>query len=135
MSGLSACAAPDFASLALRGLVRLEPGAAGREDLLLELGLSFWIASSGSSLDDAGSALMVVREALVSAAGLEIDTEPIPLRGIDPRLDILNLAAYLRGLIGRAVAHARFNPTAIVERALERLADRSRSARPALARA
>ena len=57
-------------------------------------------------------------------------TEPTPLRWIDPRLDVINLAFYLRGLIGRAAANARNDRAAMVERALERLARRTRSARP-----
>jgi hypothetical protein len=130
MRGISACAEPDFASLALRGLLQMEHCAADGADLSLELGLSFWIARSGASLDDARSTMMAMREALVSEAGIEMATEPTPLRWHDPRLDVINLAFYLRGLIGRAAANARNDPLAMVERALERLARQTRSARP-----
>jgi hypothetical protein len=108
----------------------MEHCAADGGDLSLELGLSFWIARSGASLDDARSTMMAMREALVSESGIEMATEPTPLRWHDPRLDVINLALYLRGLIGRAAANARNEPIAIVERALERLARQTRSARP-----
>jgi hypothetical protein len=106
----------------------MEHWAADGEDLSFELGLSFWIARSGASLDDARSTMMAMREVLVRESGIDMVTEPTPLRWIDPRLDVLNLAAYLRGLIGRAAANAGRQPVAMVERALERLARESRPA-------
>jgi hypothetical protein len=111
-------------------MVRMEHCPVDGADLSLELGLSFWIARSGTSLDDARSAMMAMREALVRESGIEMATEPTPLRWIEPRLDLLNLAAYLQGLIGRAAANASRDPIAMVERALERLARQTRSADP-----
>jgi len=133
MSSISTYEAPDFASLVLRGLARMETSGTGGGDLCLELGLSFWIRRCGANLDSARSAMMAMREALVKASGIDMTTEPIPFHGSDPRLDAVNIAAYLRGLITRAAANSKTHPISIVEQTLGLAAEQGRLVRPEVA--
>ncbi len=111
----------EFARRVLRGVSVIEPPRAGETDLCLELGLSLWMRQTATGLDDAGPAMRAMRSALLRASGLDPLTEPIPLRGVDPRLDVLTLGAYLRRLMTRATARARCDTGVMVERALEHL--------------
>jgi len=47
---------------------------------------------------------------LLLTSGMDVATEPNPLSGVDPRVDVLNLGAYLRQLVARAAARARCAP-------------------------
>ncbi len=114
----------DFSSLVLRGLVEI---GHYEEELCLELGLSYWISRSDMRLDEALPALMALRTALIRASGLAFTTEPVPFVGLSHRVDVLNLAAYLRGLIVRAAAEAACSADVIVERALGLMGERDRS--------
>ncbi len=93
----------DFPTLVLRGLVDI---GHYEEELCLELGLSYWINHSDTRLDEAVPALLALRIALIRASGLDLGTEPVPFVGVNHRVDVLNLAAYLRGLIVRAAGAA-----------------------------
>jgi hypothetical protein len=117
----------DFATLVLRGLVEV-----GHHDgeLCLELGVSYWITHSETRLDEAVPAMLAMRDALIRASGLNAATEPVPLWGVKPRVDVLNLAAYLRELIARAALEARCGAGVIVEQALLLLGQRDRSTVP-----
>jgi hypothetical protein len=106
---------PDFSALVLRGLADI---GHHEGELCLELGVSYWITSSETRLDEAVPAMLAMRDALIGASGLSQATEPVPLWGVRPRVDVLNLATYLRGLIVRAAHHARCRPEALVEQAL-----------------
>jgi hypothetical protein len=111
----------DFARKVLQGVAAIELPRQGEIDLCLELGLSLWMRQTGTELDDAGPAMVAMRSALLLASGLDPGTEPIPLRGVDPRLDALNLGTYLRRLMARATSRARCDTAVMVERALEHL--------------
>jgi hypothetical protein len=117
----------DFADLVLRGLAAMESARPATTDLCLELGLSVWIQQSGASLVEARPAMLAMRTALVQASGLTLATEPFPLGNVDLRVDVVNLARYLRTLIGRAAAHAGCRPSVMAERALREMGDRFRS--------
>jgi hypothetical protein len=122
----------DFARRVLRAVSVIEAPKPGGADLCLELELSIWMRQTGTELDDVGPAMVAMRSALLLASGLDPATEPTPLRGVDPRLDVLNLGAYLRRLMARATARARCDAAVMVERALEHLRDgRFRSGRMA----
>jgi hypothetical protein len=114
----------DFSTLVLRGLVEI---GHYEEELCLELGLSYWISRSEMRLDEAVPALLAMRIALVRASGLDLATEPVPFVGVNDRVDVLNLAAYLRGLIVRSATQAARRPAAIVEEALGIMGERDRS--------
>ncbi len=89
--------------MVLRGLVDI---GHYEEELCLELGLSYWISHSDTRLDEAVPALLALRIALIRASGLDLATEPVPFVGVNHRVDVLNLAGYLRGLIVRAAGAA-----------------------------
>ncbi len=91
------------------------------EELCLELGVSYWISHSEMTLDEAVVAMSAMREALIRASGLSSVTEPIPICGVNSRLDVLNLASYLRGLIVRASREAKCGTRTIVENSLSLL--------------
>ncbi len=84
----------DFPTLVLRGLVEI---GHYEEELCLELGLSYWINHSDTRLDEAVPALLALRIALIRASGLDLSTEPVPFVGVNHRVDVVNLAVYLRG--------------------------------------
>ena len=117
----------DFSALMLRGLVDV---GHGEGELCLELGVSYWITHSQTRLDEAVPAMLAMREALIRASGLTPATEPVPLWGVSPRVDVLNLATYLRGLIVRAALEATCAAEVVVERALLLLGEGARSAVP-----
>jgi hypothetical protein len=116
----------DLGELVLRGLLGLGPPDIAQTDLCLELGLSFWIRRSGLSLEETHAEMLAMRLALVESSGIDLATEPFPFCGVDARLAVLNLAAYLRGLLGRAVAAGPADVDLIVERALQNLERRER---------
>jgi hypothetical protein len=105
----------DFAPLVLRGLVEI---GHYEEELCLELGVSYWISHSEMTLDEAAGSMLAMREALIRASGLAIATEPVPICGVNSRLDVLNLASYLRGLIVRASREAHCGAKRMVDDAL-----------------
>jgi len=70
-------------------------------------------------LEGARSALLEVRQTLLGVGGIDPVTEPIPFSGRSPRLDALNLAAYLGNLVERAAVSAQCRPDAIVEQAIQ----------------
>jgi hypothetical protein len=121
MDVISVCDPTDFARKVLRGVSAIEPPRPGETDLCLELGLSLWMRQTGTGMDDAGPAMLAMRSALLNASGLDQGTEPIPLCGVDPRLDVLNLGSYLRRLMAHATAWAQCDAAVMVERALEHL--------------
>ena len=108
-----------FAAAVLRGLVVLGPVA--ETDLALELALSAWMRFNDVDSDGARRALLTARRILLGVGKLDPVTEPIPFSGRSPRLDTLNLAAYLGTLIERAAASAHCRPDALVEQAIGQL--------------
>jgi hypothetical protein len=109
----------DFAALVLRGLAAMGAPSDNEGELLLDLGVSVWISRSGECLEDAIGVMLAMRTALIKASGLNSSDEPVPFWGADPRLDLLNLAAYLRGLIGRAAREAQCGRDTIVGQTLQ----------------
>jgi hypothetical protein len=115
---------PTFAEQVLRGITKIEPPRMGDSDLSLELGLSLWMRQTHTDIHDVRPAMLTMRTALVDASGIDMAREPLPLWGVDPRLDVLNLASYLRKLVARAAAQAQCDFVAIVERALVHMGPR-----------
>jgi hypothetical protein len=120
-----ACAArPDFADLVLRGLAAMGSPDPAEGELCLDLGLSLWVNESQESLVEARASMMAVRSALVKASGMDLASEPVPLSGVEPRLDVLNLGAYLRSLLVRAAANAQCDVAHMADLAVEYLRGR-----------
>jgi hypothetical protein len=93
-----------FGAALLGGLAELGPVEPFSGDLSLELGISVWLRSSGTSLLDARSSLLEIRQVILDVCGLDPATEPFPMVGRSPRSDVLNLVGYVSELLGRASA-------------------------------
>jgi hypothetical protein len=118
----SAVAEIPFAPAVIRGLAALGPIEVRRPDLSLDLGLSIWMRRSRTHLDDVQGAMMAIRRAILQAAEMDIRTEPIPLFGHGPKVDVKNFASYLGELLIRAAAQAGCDVATMVERSIVRLA-------------
>ncbi len=92
-------------------------------DLTLELGISLWLHQSGTSLIEARGTLLEIREVILEVCDLDPSTEPVPLVGRSPRLDVVNLVAYTGELLRRASTAAGRGVEAVVERVVAELPD------------
>ena len=84
-----------FGAALLSGLAELGPVEAFSGDLSLELGISVWLRTSGTSLLQARSSLLEIRGVILEVCALDSATEPVPLVGRSPRSDVINLVGYL----------------------------------------
>ena len=91
-----------FGPALLSGLAELGPVDPFSGDLSLELGISVWLRQSGTSLVEARGRLQEIRRVILEVCGLDPATEPVPLVGRSPRLDVVNLVAYVGDLLRRA---------------------------------
>jgi hypothetical protein len=78
---------------------------------------------SNISLADAVASLLTIRTALVRSAGLDEETEPIPLLRLDGRASVLTLARYLIDLLIRAADANDTTTEAIADHAIDVLPD------------
>jgi hypothetical protein len=108
----------EFGPALVQGLAELGPFPAPGDDLSLELGLSIWLHQSGAELEDALAAMPEVRELIIEVGGLDPRTEPVPLVGRSVSSDLLVLAFYMDGLMGRAARAAGCSPGVLAERVL-----------------
>jgi hypothetical protein len=92
-----------FVRALLGGLAELGPVDPFSGDLSLELGISVWLRRSGTSLMQARGTLLEIRRVIVEVCDLDPSTEPVPLVGRSPRLDVVNLVVYIGDLLRRAV--------------------------------
>ena len=97
-------ASTGFGPALLSGLAELGPVEPFSGDLSLELGISIWLRTSGTSLLQARSALLEIRQVILEVCSLDPATEPVPLVGRSPRYDVVNLVAYVSELLRRAAA-------------------------------
>jgi hypothetical protein len=109
-----------FAPAVLRSLDVLMPSGQTQADLGCELGLSAWMHLTGTQLEEAPSHLWAIRQAIIEAGRLDAATEPTPIGGRSPRLDLLNLVSYLGDLVARAAAHLGCDRGTIIALALDR---------------
>jgi hypothetical protein len=112
---------PELAPEMLRGIVRFGLFEPVGSELALELGLSIWMRRSSSDLGSVRTAMLAMRDALVTAGDLDPGTEPVPLLGRSDRADVLMLASYLCNLVKRAASSAGFLPEDVSELAIGRL--------------
>jgi hypothetical protein len=99
-----------------------EPSHPFHQDLSLELGLSVWMQHHAIADDDCYSAMMAIRAALLEVAGMDARSEPVPLHGRSPEVDIANFAAYLADLFVRASASVECELPHVIGRVSEYLA-------------
>lgn len=110
-----------FGPALLSGLAELGPVSPFSGDLTLELGISVWLRTSGTSLLDARSSLLEIRHVILEVCGLEPATEPVPLVGRSPRSDVINLVAYVSDLLRRASTGSGRSVETIVRAVVEEL--------------
>ena len=104
-----------FGPALLKGLVELGPVDPFSGDLSLELGISLWLRTSGTSLLEARSSLLYIRRLILEVCGLDPSTEPFPMVGRSPRSDVVNLVGYISELLCRASAGLGRNVEAVVQ--------------------
>lgn len=104
-----------FGPALLSGLAELGPVEPFSGDLSLELGISVWLRTSGTSLLQARSSLLEVRQVILEVCALDPATEPVPLVGRSPRSDVVNLVGYISELLRRASAGTGRAVGAVVE--------------------
>jgi hypothetical protein len=93
-----------FGPALLSGLAELGPVEPFSTDLSLELGISLWLRTSGTSLLQARSSLLEIRGVILEVCSLDPATEPVPLVGRSPRSDVISLVGYISELLRRASA-------------------------------
>ena len=114
-----------FGPALLGGLAELGPVDPFSGDLSLELGISVWLHTSGTSLMEARDTLLEVRRVILEVCGLDPATEPVPLVGRSPRLDVVNLVAYIGDLLRRATTVAGCSIGTVAERVIAELPERA----------
>jgi hypothetical protein len=117
--------APNLEPEVLRGLAQFRLYEPMGSELALELGLSIWMRRSGADLYSLRTCMLGIRDALVEVGNLDPVTEPIPLLGHSERTDVVNLAAYLGGLVRRAASSVKCGPEDIAEQAISHLGGRA----------
>jgi hypothetical protein len=104
-----------FGPALLSGLAELGPVEPFSGDLSLELGISLWLRTSGTSLIEARSSLLEIRHVILEVCGLDPSTEPFPMVGRSPRSDVVNLVGYISELLRRAAAGLGHGVEAVVD--------------------
>ena len=113
----------QFAQEAALGLAELDQADLAPGNLTLRLGLSLWMRRAGIGLRTARDTLLDLREALITATGIDGRTEPVPLVVNDPATSALSLARYIDGLLRRAAHLTASSRLEVAERALALMAD------------
>ncbi len=108
-------ASSGFGPALLSGLAELGPVEPFSGDLSLELGISVWLRTSGTSLLEARSSLLEIRRVILTVCDLDPATEPFPLVGRSPRSDVLTLVGYVSDLLRRASAGLGRRVEAVIE--------------------
>jgi hypothetical protein len=85
------------------------------------MGVSAWMLGAETDVAGVGRLLPVLRVAVLEAAEMDADHEPVPFVGRSQRDDVLRSISYLADLLARAAAAVRCSPREIAERAIERL--------------
>jgi hypothetical protein len=97
-------------------------GPAQKKELSLELGLSVWMKRNEIAYDDCRAAMLAIRASLLEVAGMDTETEPVPLYGHSPEVDVANFAAYLADLFIRASEAVECEVPYVIGRVSEHLA-------------
>jgi hypothetical protein len=105
----------------LGGLTELGPFELFSGDLSLELGLSIWLCRSRTSLLEARQVLLSIRRVVLEVCGMDPAIEPVPFVGRSPKLDVINLVAYVEELLRRGSATSGCSVPTVVERVIAQL--------------
>jgi hypothetical protein len=97
-------------------------GPAQKKELSLELGLSVWMTHNEIAYDDCRAAMLAIRASLLEVGGMDTKTEPVPLYGHSPEVDVANFAAYLADLFIRASVAIECEVPHVIGRVSEHLA-------------
>jgi hypothetical protein len=116
VTGTVTGAPQGFGPAVLSGLAELGPVDPASGDLSLELGVSAWMRSHATTLDDARDLLLDLRHHILEAAGLDEATEPLPFVGRSPRLDVIMLISYVAGLLRRGATASGCSVTTLARR-------------------
>jgi hypothetical protein len=114
-------ASTGFGPALLGGLAELGPVEPFSGDLSLELGISVWLRTSGTSLMAARTSLLEIRQVILEVCKLDPATEPVPLVGRSPRSDVVNLVGYISELLRRASAVTGRGLGTVVEAVVSKL--------------
>jgi hypothetical protein len=74
-----------------------------------------WMRQCDIGVEGATATMLVLRHILIDVADFDPRREPVPFHGRSPELDLVNLAAYLGGLVARASAAAQCTPGVLAE--------------------
>jgi hypothetical protein len=96
--------------------------SAQKKELSLELGLSVWMTRNDIAYDDCRAAMLAIRASLLEVAGMDAATEPVPLYGHSPEVDVANFAGYLADLFIRASEAVECEVPQVIGRVGEHLA-------------
>jgi hypothetical protein len=110
-----------FGRALLGGLAELGPVDPFSADLSLELGISLWLRTSGTSQLQARSSLLDIRRVILEVCALDPATEPVPLVGRSPRSDVISLVGYVSELLRRASAGLDRDLRAVVRDVVDEL--------------
>jgi hypothetical protein len=111
----------DFGPALLEGLAELGPVEPFSGDLSLELGVSVWLRRTSTSLVEARAMLLEVRSVILAVCELDASTEPVPMVGRSPGLDVVNLVAYLADVLRRAAVQAETDVRRVVDQVVAAL--------------
>jgi hypothetical protein len=74
---------------------------------------------------EARGTLLEIRGVILEVCGLDPATEPVPFVGRSPRLDVVNLVAYIGDLLRRATTVAGCSIGTVAERVIAELPERA----------
>jgi len=114
---------PDASHLAAEALhvVGVAAEVGSPDDQVIPFGLTATMARHGAGAEDVIEAILALRSAVIAASGLDPTTEPVPLVVGDPKVAVVNLAVYLRGLLDRAATAASTDRATVSVRTLAQL--------------
>jgi hypothetical protein len=98
------------------------PGPTQKKELSLELGLSVWMKRHDVAYDDCRAAMLAIRASLLEIGGMDAATEPVPLYGRSPEVDVAIFAGYLADLFIRASEAVECEVPVVIGRVSEHLA-------------
>jgi hypothetical protein len=112
-----------FEPIALPGLIDLASSRASEsDDLSLDERISAWMRRSQFDSAEALRVMRALRAAILEAAQMDTESEPIPLTGRSTDADLLSWATYLTGLIERTASVGKWDPNLVLESTIRHLA-------------
>jgi len=94
--------AVQFAKALAHGVAELGTEDPTHDAIELTSGLSAWMGRTSVGLEEAWAGVLMLRLALLEVAGLDLESEPTPLRPGDPKIALVGMTVYLDGLLERA---------------------------------